>query len=210
MLKSLAAAFGTLLLLSAGSAGAIALDLSGEAAVQIATTGTYDDPEVGTITFSAGPTGASLRAGSPIGVDCTEGSYGCYWDDPATLGWMESLSIDFGDSGAFLKSVTLSDLNVLGSPDSVLFVDAGFIDLGSRRIAFSALDAVAGSLTVEINAEVEAVRLTTANLRGASFRLAGVSYDAAAPVPEVDAATLFGVGGLVVALLTWRKATASA
>ncbi len=189
---------------ASSDARAIALDLSGDLAVQVATTGTFDDPEIGLVTFSAGPNGV-LQAGSPIGVDCLSGVR-CWLDDPSQLNWLESLTIDFGAAGTTLHSVTLSDLDILGSTDTVLFVDGGYIDTGKSLIQFSAADAVDGVLTVLVEQDVSSIRLTTTNLRGAAYRLAGVSYGSVTPTPEANAIAQFAGGGsLLLALAAWRK-----
>lgn len=192
-----------LALTGASGARATALDLSGALAVEVATTGTFDDPEIGVVSFSAGANGV-LQAGSPIGVDCQSGPT-CWLDDPGKLNWLESMTIDFGTSGALLHSVTVSDLDVLGSLDTVRLVDGGYIDTGNCLIAFSALDAVDGTLTVAVEQNVQSIRLTTSNLRGASYRLAGVSYGVVTPAPEGPAISLYASGGLLVLLATWRK-----
>lgn len=193
-----------LLVVVAGSnsARAAELDLTGDLAVQIAASGSFDDPDVGLITFSAD--NGTLQAGSPLGVDCASGVR-CWLDDPGQLNWLESMTIDFGDAGAFLESVTLTDLDILGSTDSVLFVDGGYIDTGDGLIAFSALDSVNGTLTVNVESSVQSIRLTTSNLRGASYRLAGLNYGTVTPVPEVDGMVAFAAGGLLIALVNWRK-----
>lgn len=193
-----------LLVVVAGSnsARATELDLTGDLAVQIAASGSFDDPDLGLITFSTD--NGTLQAGSPLGVDCASGVQ-CWLDDPSQLNWLESMTIDFGDAGAFLESVTLTDLDILGSTDSVLFVDGGYIDTGDSLIAFSALDAVNGTLTVNVDSSVQSIRLTTSNLRGASYRLAGLNYGTVTPVPEVDGMVAFAAGGLLIALVNWRK-----
>jgi hypothetical protein len=190
------------LLVAPASARAIALDLSGEIAVQVAESGSFNDPEIGLVTFSA--ENGTLQAGSPIGVDCTSGVR-CWNDDPSQLNWLESMTIDFGDAGTVLHAVTLTDLEVLGSTDTVLWVDGGYIDTGDNLIAFSALDAVGGTITVSVEQSVQSIRLTTSNVRGASYRLAGLSYGTVTPTPEVDSSMAFAAGGLLVAVVNWRR-----
>jgi hypothetical protein len=185
-----------------GSARAIALDLSGDLAVQVAESGSFNDPEIGLVTFAAD--NGTLQAGSPIGVDCTSGVR-CWLDDPSQLNWLESMTIDFGDAGTVLHTVTLTDLDILGSTDSVRFVDGGYIDTGKSLIAFSAADAVNGTVTVNVEQSVESIRLTTSNVRGASYRLAGLSYGTVTPTPEVDSSMAFAAGGLLVAVVNWRR-----
>jgi hypothetical protein len=196
--------FAALLVLFAApeSARAIALDLSGEIAVQVAESGSFNDPEIGLVTFSA--ENGTLQAGSPIGVDCTSGVR-CWNDDPSQLNWLESMTIDFGDAGTVLHTVTLTDLEVLGSIDTVLWVEGGYIDTGDSLIAFSALDAVGGTITVSVEQSVQSIRLTTSNVRGAGYRLAGLSYGTVTPTPEVNGALAFATGGLLVALVNWRR-----
>jgi hypothetical protein len=184
------------------SARAIALDLTGEIAVQVAESGSFNDPEIGLVTFSAD--NGTLQAGSPLGVDCTSGVR-CWLDDPSQLNWLESMTIDFGDAGTVLHTVTLTDLDIIGSVDTALFVDGGYIDTGNSLIAFSAADAVNGTLTVNVEQSVESIRLTTVNIRGAGYRLAGLNYGTVTPVPEVDGAVAFAAGGLLVALVNWRR-----
>jgi hypothetical protein len=58
---------------------------------------------------------------------------------------------------------------------------------------------------VSVEQSVQSIRLTTSNVRGAGYRLAGLSYGTVTPTPEVNGAVAFAAGGLLVALVNWRR-----